>query len=58
MRKRKPVADVAVKVDDGSSYRLGEIQFTNVVLFPASQMRGLFAMRKGDRFNNSAAVVD
>jgi hypothetical protein len=43
--------DVAVRVDEGAQYRLGEIRFEKSSLFPPDQMRKLFAVQTGELFN-------
>lgn len=48
------VVDVSVKVDQGTQYRLGEIQFPKASVFPADRMRPLFQLQAGDLFARTA----
>jgi hypothetical protein len=49
--ERKGMARVAVKVKQGAQYRLDEIYVRKATLFPATQLRNLFPLRRGDLFN-------
>lgn len=50
------VANVTVNVNEGTQYRLGRIEFEDTKLFPTSQMRRLFALKKGDLYDASKIV--
>ena len=50
-------ANVAVKVEPGVQYRLGEIRFQRATIFPAAQLRNIFSQRKGDLFNTTKFSV-
>jgi hypothetical protein len=43
-------AYVSVKVEPGAQYRIGEIRFEKVNIFPPAQLRDLFLLRRGDLF--------
>jgi outer membrane translocation and assembly module TamA len=43
-------AYVTVKAEPGAQYRLGEIRFEKVSIFPPAQLRDLFLLRRGDLF--------
>jgi hypothetical protein len=45
--------DVAVTIEEGPQYRLGEIEFQNATLFSSEQMRKLFPINTGDVFNRA-----
>jgi outer membrane translocation and assembly module TamA len=47
----RTTAYVTVKAEPGAQYRLGEIRFERVSIFPAAQLRDLFLMRRGDLFD-------
>ena len=44
-------ADVRVKVNEGRQYRLGEIRFHKMTVFPDATLRNVFQMQRGDLFN-------
>src|SRR5580704_12551405 len=44
-------ANVTVKVEPGTQYRLGEIHIEKATIFPATQLRDIFSLRSGDLFN-------
>jgi outer membrane protein insertion porin family len=48
--------NVSVKVDQGTQYRLGEIQFQKASVFPADRMRPLFQLQAGDLFARTAVI--
>jgi outer membrane translocation and assembly module TamA len=48
---RRGVAQVTVKVKQGTQYRLGEIHFQKATIFPSTQLRSLFSLRRGEIFN-------
>jgi hypothetical protein len=45
--------DVAIMIEEGLQYRLGEIQFQNATVFSSNQMRKLFPIHAGDLFNRA-----
>jgi hypothetical protein len=45
------IAEVTVKVQPGTQYRLGEIRFQRTTAFPATELRDVFPQREGDLFN-------
>lgn len=45
------VVAVTVSVEEGPLYRLGDITFKHVTVFPQEQVRALFPMQPGDVFN-------
>jgi hypothetical protein len=45
------IANVTVKVEPGAQYRLGEIHVQKATVFPSTQLRNLFSLRRGDLFN-------
>jgi len=45
--------DVSVKVQEGTQYRLGDIQFQHASLFPANRMRAQFQIQTGGLFNST-----
>jgi outer membrane translocation and assembly module TamA len=47
----KRVAHVTVKVESGAQYRLGEIHIQKATVFPSTQLRSLFSLRRGELFN-------
>ena len=48
---RKGMAQVTVEVKQGTQYRLGEIHFQKATIFPSTQLRNLFSLRRGEIFN-------
>ncbi|WP_035354563.1 POTRA domain-containing protein [Edaphobacter aggregans] len=50
------IANVTVKVEPGAQYRVAEIRFQKATVFPATQRRTLFQVRKGDLFNVAKIV--
>jgi len=51
------IASVTVTVQPGVQYRLGEIRFQKATVFPAAQLRELFALRSGDLFSATKISV-
>ena len=49
--EKKGMAQVTVKVKQRAQYRLGEIHFQKATIFPSTQLRNLFPLRRGDLFN-------
>ncbi len=49
--ERRRIAHVTVKVEQGAQYRLGEIYIQKATIFPSTQLRNLFSLRRGDLFN-------
>lgn len=54
IRQETEDINVSVKVDQGTQYRLGEIQFHKASLFPSDQMRPLFQIQTGALFARTA----
>jgi outer membrane translocation and assembly module TamA len=48
---RKGMAQVTIKVKQGTQYRLGEIQVQKATIFPYTQLRNLFSLHRGEIFN-------
>jgi outer membrane protein assembly factor BamA len=48
---RKGMAQVTVKVKQGTQYRLGEIHIQKATIFPSTRLRNLFSLRRGEIFN-------
>ena len=45
------MAQVTVKVKQGTQYRLGEIHIQKATIFPSTRLRNLFSLRRGEIFN-------
>ncbi|HWZ51192.1 MAG TPA: POTRA domain-containing protein [Granulicella sp.] len=51
--KGRRVAYVIAKVEPGAQSRLGEIYIQKMTIFPSTQLRNLFPLRRGDLFNTT-----
>jgi outer membrane protein assembly factor BamA len=51
------VAAMTVYVQEGPLYRLGDITFNDLTVFPHEQLRALFPMQSGDVFNSDKVRV-
>ena len=50
----KPQYNIVVKIGPvGRQYRMGDIDFANVTVFPESQLRDLFSIERGDVFSRT-----
>jgi Surface antigen variable number repeat len=54
--EEKGIANVTVKVEPGTQYRLGQIRFEKATVFPSAQLRDLFALRNGEPFSRTAFI--
>ena len=54
--EEKGIANVTVKVEPGTQYRLGEIRFEKATVFPSAQLRDLFPLRDSELFSRTRFV--
>jgi hypothetical protein len=54
--EKRRIANLTVTAEPGTQYRLGEIRFEKLTVFPTAQLRDVFPIRDGELFNRDEFI--